>query len=122
MQTVQELTNKLSNFYWSPQHPSAYVIPTFGGVNGLGAVAHLNFAAFNLTWSVMGGRLSTQTDHVAAITFFKDANKFVKDVCLQGEPLETWLTLLTQEQFLALVEQNIEACSLPVRQVLRLCK
>jgi len=122
VQTVQELTNKLSNYYWSPQHPSTYVIPTYGGAKGLGAVAHLNFAAFNLTWSVMGGKISTQADHVAAITFFKDANRFVQSVYLQGEPIETWLTLLTQEQFLSLVEQNLAACSLPVQEVLKLCK
>lgn len=107
MQTVQELTEKLSNFYWSPNHPSTYVLRYPEDTSfGLGKIAHLDYAAFNLTWAATKGVLNTPAEHMKACEFFRGAHTFVNQVTLQGEKLETWLTLLTQEQFFALVEAN----------------
>ena len=64
---VQALLSKLQKFYWSPQHPSTYVLPQ--GV-GLGSVAHQNYAAFSVAWATCN-KLQSPLDHKAGIQTFR---------------------------------------------------
>jgi len=122
VQTVQELFQQLSKFYWSPKHPSEYVLDTPAGRHGIGAIAHLDYAAFNLTWAAKRGVITTSADHVEACKYFRMAHVFVNQVQIKGEPLETWITLLNQEQFIRLVDENLGDLDPQTTYVLESCR
>ena len=121
MQTVKTLTTRLSNYYWSPVHPREYIFQGLDGLYGIGLVAHLNYGAFNLTWAAMKGKMNTPNDQLRAAKFFKSADIFVRNTRFRGEPLETWLTLMSYTEFKQLMQVNIADFSPHEKDVLETC-
>lgn len=93
MHRVKTLCSKLSKYYWSTLHPSEYTLPSG---RGLGMVAHTSYGAFNLIWA--GYPLVTIEDHARAIEAFMHQSLLNTQV-IHGAELDTWLTLLSKDEF-----------------------
>lgn len=109
MQTVKALITKLSNYYWSPRHPSTYLIDVEGRVAGAGLLAKDDYAAFNLAWLKRNGKLETQSDHFAFVRTFIDAKVFTS-LTVGGMELSWALTSKTEPEF---VQWYLQAHSIP---------
>lgn len=114
--TPQEMITKLSKFYWSPRPPETYLIPhpTTGVQVGLGRIVHKSYAAFNLTYAYVGGKLQdvgTQARAVKVFSFLQDR----LEVPVAGADLSSWVTLLTQPEFTAWAAANTDSIPLELR-------
>ena len=98
---VAHWLQKLSKFYWSAETPDSYKVPHYktGELVGIGRVAMQHPGSFNLTWSYMKGELGTYANHLDAVAFYSKAVK-ANDHVIDGAPLEEWLTLLNQAEYL----------------------
>lgn len=84
---------RVGQFYWSPEHPSTYVL--YNG-RGLGRLAGQDFGAFNLVWAAMP--LQSEQDHAEAIeAFAMQSTRNSQEVA--GAELGDWLTLLSPLEF-----------------------
>lgn len=103
---IKQLLAKLSNFYWSPEHPSHYVLQLENGrEKGVGLIAFQNFAAFNLAWGSNQGRASTEDEHAALVTDFSKYRHYTK--YLMGEQtVGEWVCMLKPKEFLAQCERT----------------
>lgn len=75
---VNQLYAKLSRFYWSPKHPSEYVIRLYGKIAGVGLIAHQDYAAFNYAWAATHLSLDTEAGQRAATFSFVAAQQITK--------------------------------------------
>lgn len=66
---------------------------------GLGAVAHANYGAFNLTWNALKSRLETMEQHEEATRIFTYIDRAIKGVTVHEIELEDYLTLYDAKQF-----------------------
>ena len=98
--TPKELTDKLSKWWWSPLPPETYLIPhpTTGAMVGIGKIASKSYAAFNVTYAHLNGKLSTVEHHAVAIRLFTSITPAM-DVYVEGAELGSWVTLLSKGQF-----------------------
>lgn len=96
----KELFIKLSKYYWSPLHPREYTIPhpTTGKAVGIGNIAGKSYAAFNLSYAKVNGKLSTIEDHSVAIKAFVHVEGSL-DVIVENAELRSWVCLLGQDEF-----------------------
>jgi hypothetical protein len=90
---VSKLVSNLARFYWSPNHPSNYVIKHDGQTRGVGVIAHKDYGAFNLAWGECRGRWKTHADQVNLVTSFSKYQAYTP-LPVNNEPLGDWLVLL----------------------------
>lgn len=97
---IRAMYEKLSRFYWSPQHPAAYTIehPSNGRAAGLGLLAMQSPAAFNLAYIAVGGKLDTLDDHIHAVTLFTGYRNLVEEE-VNKQPLSSWILLMSAREF-----------------------
>lgn len=100
MQDVRELVARLSQYHWSPNHPSSYLTPEG---RGLGKMAHACYGSFNLIWATHS--LQTVDDHVIAMGAFSEQVELSKQVIKDTE-LGWWLTLLQPHEFAVWFRDN----------------
>lgn len=99
MKQVKSLISNLEKFYWSPEHPSTYVIDG----SGIGNIAHHSYGAFNLIWA--GYNLKTVQDHREAVIHFAKQAALNQQV-IRGETLEDLLTLLSPQEVRTFYENH----------------
>lgn len=104
MLQVQTLLERLSKYYWSDNHPGSYLLDLGNGPKaGLGLVAHLNYAAFSLTWATC--KLETKDDHLSAVRYFTKLSVLLNQE-VSGCSLTDHITLRTPQEFAAWYSQN----------------
>jgi hypothetical protein len=96
---VNELITKCSKFYWSPDHPSTYVLtnPQNKKPCGIGLVAHQDWAAFNLTWAANKGVWDTFAAQHSLVTGFQKYKEYT-GLPMDKLELRDWVCMLTPEQ------------------------
>ena len=97
--------NKLKKWYWSPRHPTSYVIahPEDGRMCGLGKLIENTpeaRPAFNLTWLKYRERLNTWEGHGAAVMYNLQARKILLEPA-EGGTLGELSCLLSETDFIA---------------------
>lgn len=102
MQTVRNLLNRLTKFYWSENPPETYVIknPTSGEHCGIGLIASQNYGAFNLTWVSSKGEDNWRTfagQTTLCVDFTR--NKPITQHKVNGVCLVDYLCLYSQKEF-----------------------
>jgi hypothetical protein len=97
----KKLFEKLSNYYWSPEHPSSYVLQLENGAErGIGLLAHQNYGAFNLSWGSNQGRCETDDDQTKLITGFSKYRVYA-EMPMGKQKVGDWTCMLKPEAFLA---------------------
>lgn len=91
---VKDLVTKLSKYYWSPLHPSNYTIKNLNNSKpcGIGLIAHTDYAAFNLAWTVCEGKWNTMAYQLRLVTEF-ERFKLTTPTLVAGFPLSEWFCL-----------------------------
>lgn len=104
MLQVQALLERLSKYYWSDNHPTTYLLDVGAGQKGgFGLVAHLNYAAFSLTWATC--KLETKDDHLNAVRYFTKLSVLLNQE-VSGCSLTDHITLRTPSEFAVWYSQN----------------
>lgn len=101
MQKVKAMLHRLSNFYWSPNHPSTYVVtrgPT-KGLYGIGLIASQSYGAFNLTWATSKADWATVAGQAQICDEFQ-RHKPITERKIRGVYLLDYLTLYKPKAFL----------------------
>lgn len=97
---VKQLVTKLSNYYWSPAHPSSYVINLPDGrVKGIGLVASGNYAAFNLAWAAVRGKWASTDSNLAIIHEYMKYKPYTS-LKMGPQTLGDWVLMQTPKEFL----------------------
>ena len=97
---IKNLYNKLSKYYWSPDHPSHYVIDFPDGTQkGLGLIANQNYGAFNLAWGAAQGRWQTKDDQIELVTAFS-RYRLVTQHIMGQQTVGDWACMLQPADFI----------------------
>lgn len=99
MKNTKAFLERLSKFYWSPNHPSTYVIEG----SGIGNIAHHDYGAFNLIW--LAYPLETIDDHRLAIAAFSIQTS-MNEQLINDVSLRDILTLITPSDLHTLLENH----------------
>jgi hypothetical protein len=106
----KQLFKKLSNYYWSPKHPSSYVLQLADGAEkGIGLLAHQNYGAFNLSWGSNQGRWESDADQLRLITGFSKYRVY-SEMLMGKQKVGDWTCMLKPEAFL------VQVCKTPVEK------
>ena len=101
MKTVKQLLAKLSNFYWSPEHPSHYVLQLDNGrEKGVGLIAYQNYGAFNLAWGSNQGRADTEDHHITLAIDFSKYRRYTA-YKMGEQTVGDWACMLRPKEFLS---------------------
>lgn len=109
MHRTKALLNQLTKFYWSPHHPSTYVIENAG----VGNIAHHDYGAFNLIWA--GYPLETIDQQKEAVAAFA-VQSTMNDQLIGDTPLGDLLTLISMQQLPILYMNHAEVLTPVSRQ------
>ncbi len=85
----------VGHWWWSENKPESYVVDRVG----LGTVAYLSYAMFNVTYALCR-KLETHDDHVRAKVFFHNGVKHLEQD-FYGLSLADRILLLPKQEFLA---------------------
>lgn len=103
---IKALFERLSNWHWSPCHPSAYIIYNEDGSQaGVGRIAYQNYGAFNLAW---GNALLPLNTHTGQLQLLSDFSKYRHFTAYKmGEQtVGDWLCMLQPEAFISQLEKT----------------
>lgn len=106
-QQIANMVTKLSNFHWSPNHPSTYTVMIDGSPRGIGKIAEKNYGAFNLAWGACKGKWETRDEQHALVTCFSRYQALTVHT-LNKEPVGDWACLLGPKGFYHLVFNSKE--------------
>lgn len=115
MHRLKSMVHKLSKYYWSPLPPERYVLS--GGEcepRGIGTVASRSYGCFNLAWRYCNGDFSTTEQHTKGIKCCMAAYPLMYR-SIDGANMDTWLTLLSEEEFIQWWKSNGKRAPLQVR-------
>lgn len=101
---VESLINKVSKFYWSPNHPSTYHFQHGEVRAGLGLIAHNDYAAFNIAYA-SAGNLDTLKAHLRATEVWAVFTKFTDQIVGEAT-LGEWITLYQPPEFAVWYKYN----------------
>lgn len=104
MYDVKGMIEQLSRYWWSPRHPSTYVVKGANGQPaGIGLLAYESPAAFNICWATQP--LITFKDHKNAVITWSQL-KHQLDVRVGSEFLDFAITSRTRAEFKAWYKQH----------------
>lgn len=113
MYDIKEMINTLSRYWWSPRHPSTYIIKGANGQPaGIGLLAHESPAAFNVVWAIQP--LVTFSDHKNAVMIWSQLKQQL-DVRIRSEFLDFAITSRTREGFKQWYKSNRVSVRLETR-------
>lgn len=104
-QQIANMVKKLTEYHWSPMHPSKYVINDDGKLKGIGVIASRDYGAFNLAWGSCKGSWKTKEDQHNLVVTFSHFQAFTSST-INGEPIKDWACLLQPGGFYRLVQAN----------------